>query len=297
MLVSLMLVFLSPLSSPSLSSLISSLSFSLSIVAPLASHTDVYCRFKFFQVPAKKRLTDDIPSSSSSFSDLPSSSTTPNQSSNQQTHDRQPSSSSGGSLRSINRSGPEIHPVQLRVCIVLKKWLDAHFYDFVEDMALTNRYVFIASVFLFCSLFCRSFFSHLAPSVLYPSFSPYLSFLLPPLIAYTHSLMSFGYRLLSFIDHDLASNNHTDMKSSAELLKIAIKKKVFPESSQSDLENSHENSPPPILPSLFDMHSARGFDIIDISSLEIARQMCLLEFQLFQVITPKVRMYVCVVFM
>lgn len=32
-----------------------------------------------------------------------------------------------------------IHPIQFRVCFILKKWIDVHFYDFLEDMELTQR--------------------------------------------------------------------------------------------------------------------------------------------------------------
>lgn len=156
-----------------------------------------------------------------------------------------------------------IHPVQLRVCIVFKKWVEVHFYDFVEDIELTNRLLaFIEEVPDNTAMLIMQYFK----------------------------------------------NSHLEeMQKTGQSLKMAIKKKVFPEpgtegtsskllTSIVDLESQLQGAPEPILPSLF---NGEHFDFIDLDPLEISRQLCvstvhvvshtlqIIEFNKFSKIPPK----------
>jgi len=88
-------------------------------------------------------------------------------------------------------------------------------------------------------------------------------------------------RLLSFIDTNLL-NSEPELKKSGVALKSALKKKLSPE--PIDGEMQLKDAPQPILPSVFD---GQTFDFIDIEPLEIARQLSIIEFSLFQKIAPK----------
>jgi hypothetical protein len=59
-------------------------------------------------------------------------------------------------------------------------------------------------------------------------------------------------------------------------LKATIKKKLNPD--PTDMEQLLKDAPPLILPAIFTPH----FDFIDISPIEIARQLCLIDFDLYK---------------
>jgi hypothetical protein len=65
-------------------------------------------------------------------------------------------------------------------------------------------------------------------------------------------------------------------------LKASIKKKVKPD--PIDWESYLKDAPPPILPQLF---TPEHFSIIDLDALELARQMSIIEFNLFRKIPSK----------
>ncbi|KAL6060557.1 pleckstriny domain-containing family H member 1-like isoform X2 [Balamuthia mandrillaris] len=89
-------------------------------------------------------------------------------------------------------------------------------------------------------------------------------------------------RLLRFIDQSLLTK--PQWQNLAQKLKHSIKKKVFPK--KRSKEAFLTAAPEPILPTLFD-ETSNAFDILDLSPLEVARQLTLLEFELFYKIQPK----------
>lgn len=72
--------------------------------------------------------------------------------------------------------------------------------------------------------------------------------------------------------------------SSQKKLKFSINKKLSPDYERKKQEEFLQSAPEPILPSLF---AEDNFDFIDLAPLEVARQLTLIEFELFKKVTPK----------
>jgi len=133
--------------------------------------------------------------------------------------------------------------IHIRVGLVLKKWLECHFYDFVEDLELTNK-----------------------------------------LLAFIDNMKNERRKQSAFNIKSENKHDDNELLKTAMVLKGAIKKNVFPKNKALVSEQYLQNAPALILPTLFNKNA---FDFIDLDPLEIARQLCILEFELFHKVTPK----------